>query len=507
MKRILILTLVFCLGSILYARDKNMDVYLLIGQSNMAGRGYMTAKDSIPMDGVWLLDKNNKPEIAAGPLNKYSTIRKELVMQQVGPGESFGETIHQMTGRQVLLVVNARGGSSIKEWQKGLPSHYYADALTRAKAAMKYGKLKAVIWHQGESDVKDLKAYPSLFSTMIDNLRKDLGISDLPVIVGQIGQWNWGDSTSINSFNTKVLPMICKNVKNCHMVSSNGLTRRAEMKDPHFSRDSQIVLGKRYADCLLSTLYPSTLKYKVFQFADDKIPSIDGNVEDWNCVPESYALTEQDMKEDEGKHKHPDASTLKMKVKVGWSEKTQRLYFLYEATDNYWRFSENSLSTDIFEVVVDGDCSGGPFIDRFHPTASKDVWQTWFNFQGCHAQNYHIFTPSHGKDWCMYWGPQVWLKKKPYADYAYNYSFKEGESGKLIFEFYITPYDFAAADGPELSRQTVLREGNDIGLCWAVIDWDANLTSKDGFWNLSDQHTMYGNADYLRHFVLMPIEK
>ena len=80
----------------------------------------------------------------------------------------------------------------------------------------------------------------------------------------------------------------------------------------------------------------------------------------------------------------------------------------------------------------------------------------------------------------MLWGPQVWLKQKPYADYAYQYSFKEGEPGKLTLEFYITPFDHADADGPELSCPTLLKEGNEIGLCWAVIDWDAHPTSKDG---------------------------
>lgn len=247
--------------------------------------------------------------------------------------------------------------------------------------------------------------------------------------------------------------------------------------------------------------------YKVYQFANNEIPDIDGESIDWACVPELFSITESSMKEDEGKHLAPNPSTISCKVKVGWSAQTQRLYFLYEATDNYWRFTENSLNTDIFEVVVDGDCSGGPFIDRFHPTAPKDVWQAWFKFHGCHAQNYHIFTPAHQEDWCMYWGPQVWLKQKPYADYAYQYNFKEGEKGKLTLEFYITPFDHADADGPQKSKQTVLKEGNEIGLCWAIIDWDANPNSKDGFWNLSEEHTMYGNADYLHKFKLMPLLK
>ncbi len=257
---------------------------------------------------------------------------------------------------------------------------------------------------------------------------------------------------------------------------------------------------------LLWTAVANAQTYKVYRFAENKVPTIDGNTADWAQVPQSYAITIDAMKEDEGKHAAPNKATLDVTVKVGWCRETQRLYFLYEAWDNYWRFSENSLNTDIFEVVVDGDCSGGPFIDRFHPTAPKDIWQAWFNFHGCHAQNYHIFTPPHGNDWCMLWGPQVWLKQKPYADYAYRYNFQEGEAGKLVLEFYITPYDDARADGPQFSRPTLLQENNLIGLCWAVIDWDANPTSKDGFWNLSDEHTMYGNASYLRKFKLMPFE-
>ena len=262
-----------------------------------------------------------------------------------------------------------------------------------------------------------------------------------------------------------------------------------------------------FALCLAAILPVGAQQYKVYQFAPGQEPTIDGQTDDWAAVGADYVLTEQAMKEDEGKHAQPDPATLAINVRVGWSAATQRLYFLYEATDDYWRFADNSLSTDIFEVVVDGDCSGGPFIDRFHPTAKGDVWQAWFNFHGCHAQNYHIFTPPHGDDWCMLWGPQVWLKQRPYADWAYDYHFSEGESGRLVLEFYITPYDHAAADGPELSQPTVLREGAEIGLCWAVIDWDARTDQKDGFWNLSDEHTMYGQADYLRRFTLMPVEK
>lgn len=248
-------------------------------------------------------------------------------------------------------------------------------------------------------------------------------------------------------------------------------------------------------------------EYKVWQFAKEHLPVIDGQMDDWKEIPSNYAITIYQMKEDEGKHLQPDTTTLNITVKVGWCSGLNRLYFLYQADDNYWRFSENSLNTDIFEVVVDGDASGGPFIDKFHPNEKADVWQRWFNFHGCQAQNYHIFTPPHKEDWCMYWGPQVWLKEKPYADYAYQHALEEGKPGSLVLEFYLTPFDHADASGPAKSLPTILQENKLIGLSWAVIDWDGNPTSKDGFWNLSDQHTMYGNASHLRKFRLMPLEQ
>ena len=97
---VFVLITAFCLASC--SRRKDFDVYLLLGQSNMAGRGTMLAEDTLNvMEGVWLLDGNGRIEPARSPLNKYSTIRKELSMQQVCPGNSFAEKIHEATGRKV----------------------------------------------------------------------------------------------------------------------------------------------------------------------------------------------------------------------------------------------------------------------------------------------------------------------------------------------------------------------------------------------------------------------
>lgn len=249
--------------------------------------------------------------------------------------------------------------------------------------------------------------------------------------------------------------------------------------------------------------------YKIFQFPPNQIPRIDGDVSDWSGVPVEYYITEGKLSNDEDIHADPDTNDLKVKVIVGWIKGLNRLYFLYEAYDDYWDFSRTDLHHDIFEVVVDGDKSGGPFIGKFHPNKdSIDKWDAWFSMHGVHAQNYHIYTPAEGQDWCLAWGPQSWIKKMPYANAAYSYNFKAGESGKLILEFWITPFDSASHLGPSASVDSKLIENNEIGLSWAVIDWD-NVDSdlKSGFWNLSPHHTMYGNASELNTFKLMPLEE
>lgn len=246
--------------------------------------------------------------------------------------------------------------------------------------------------------------------------------------------------------------------------------------------------------------------FQVFQFPSDKIPRINGNMDDWIMVPESYTVGMDQLWEDSGKHSEANPENLDVKVKVGWVKGLNRLYFLYEAYDDYWDFSSPGLHNDTFEIVVDADRSGGPFIDRFHPNKEMDEMEAYFSFHGVHAQNYHIFTPAKGKDWALAWGSQPWIKDLPYANAAYNYDFEPGESGKVQLEFWITPFDYAGND-PERAIESILREGKWISLSWAVIDYDdVNKETNNGFWNLSKEHTMYGNASYSLPFQLMPLE-
>lgn len=262
--------------------------------------------------------------------------------------------------------------------------------------------------------------------------------------------------------------------------------------------------------------------FKVFQFPADKIPRVDGDPSDWSIVPESYAVRIDQFVDDTGRYPKPDPKSLDFSVRIGWVKGLNRLYFLYEAYDDYWECAQPGLVNDTFEIVLDGDASGGPLIDKGH----KEFWtrehvgemaavpdnrisadEANWAMHGVHAQNYHIFTPALGKDWCMAWDAATWIKELPWSNAVCRYDGKPGQPGKLVLEFWVTPFDYAGPEGPERAVESVLREDKIIGLGLIVIDYDDPKSEKRrAFWNLSRKHTSYGDASELCAFRLMPLE-
>ncbi len=250
------------------------------------------------------------------------------------------------------------------------------------------------------------------------------------------------------------------------------------------------------------------IEFKVFQFHRNMIPRIDGNTDDWEIVGDEYAIgTDQLNDTVKGIGTNINTKDIDVKVRVGWVKGLNRLYFLYEAYDEFWDFALNGRHADIFELVVDGDLSGGPFIKQMNP--NKDILsveELHFMFHSVHAQNYHIFTPPGNKDWNFVWGCPQYTKDLPYANYAYSYDFKHGESGKLVLEFWITPFDYAPYDAPDRAVISQLEENKIIGVSWAILDYDGP-GQNEGFYNLSHKTEMYGDASNLCAFRLMPLEK
>jgi len=169
-------------------RLPKLDLFLCIGQSNMAGRGQMEEAqgDLEAIPNVYLFTPSGNWVPASNPLNRYSTVRKEIEMQQISPAYSFARKIAAQTNRPIGLVVNARGGTSIESWTKGHRDGLYEAALERALDAKKWGEYKAILWHQGESNLGRFAAYPEQLRRMVSDFRNDLGGNNLFFVAGEL---------------------------------------------------------------------------------------------------------------------------------------------------------------------------------------------------------------------------------------------------------------------------------------------------------------------------------
>jgi len=218
---------------------KDLHVYLLIGQSNMAGRAPIDDTAAKEIEGCLLLNAFNEWERARNPLNRYSTIRKSLSMQKLNPGYSFARAMKKANPKTTFgLVVNARGGSKIEQWAPETP--FYKAIVKRAQIAQKTGTLKGVLWHQGESNSGDPGSYLPKLKALVEELRKDLKDPDLLFVAGQIKE-----GEKINQEIAK-LP---GSVPRTGVAIAKGLKT---MDRWHFDAESMIKLGERYAEEMLN---------------------------------------------------------------------------------------------------------------------------------------------------------------------------------------------------------------------------------------------------------------
>lgn len=264
MKKITILIIAAFLPLCLWAQnklaDKPIDIYLCIGQSNMAGRSPITDLDKGPFTNTLLFNQKNEWEVADQALNKYSTVEKQYEPQRLGVAFGFAKKIANGTEHYIGIVSNARGGTSIAWWQKGYEGEndfdMYEEAVRRTKAALAAnpnGHLKAILWHQGESDNAPSKnqLYMARLKKMVDDLRTDLNAPNVPFVAGETGKWN-GRGLGINP----IIRQISDSIPNAYWVTSDGLTSVNPPKnDPHFDTFSIRALGGRYADKIMEIIY------------------------------------------------------------------------------------------------------------------------------------------------------------------------------------------------------------------------------------------------------------
>lgn len=227
-------------------------LFLLIGQSNMAGRGVVEDADKVVNPRVLMLNKQGQWVPAIDPLH----FDKPAIVG-VGLGRTFGlDYAAAHPDVTVGLIPCAVGGSAIASWEPGgfddaTKTHPYDDAMVRAHAALKVGTLTGILWHQGESDSQPDRAivYEQKLHALIQRLRTELssgqdGAAPIPFVAGQMGQFAerpWDDARKKVDAVHRNLPSA---VHATAFANSDGLKHKGD--EVHFDSASARELGHRY---------------------------------------------------------------------------------------------------------------------------------------------------------------------------------------------------------------------------------------------------------------------
>lgn len=228
-------------------------VFIMAGQSNMAGRGVVEPQDTIPVKGVISLDNKNNWLIAKEPLHLY---QPELT--GLDSGLSFGKTLKNNIPNDVViaLVPCAVGGSSIEDWSndsifKGI--RLKSNFEERVKEAKKIGVIKGILWHQGEANAFEnrTEGYREKLEALFAYFRRFIENDELPIFVGELGSYPVKDDIRLNchKINYDII-QITESDKNTYLIHTEDLTFKED--HVHFDSKSQRILGERYAQKFLN---------------------------------------------------------------------------------------------------------------------------------------------------------------------------------------------------------------------------------------------------------------
>ena len=243
-----------------------MRIFLLMGQSNMAGFGCVRPEDPWqpgdrdPIRGVLSLGGQCtlKSPLPRG-WTRWRPASHPLHLNQ--GSAAFGLALpfairlrEEMPDTMIGFVPCAWGGAPIDSLGPGTP--LYVNAIRRARVAAKVGTLAGVLWHQGESDADHETLAPlhaGKLEALLLRLRQDLGSPDLPVLIGDLG--DFGDEKRKPALVVRRatvragLRRVATEDPQAAFIESTGLPG---VDSVHFGRSSLVEFGHRYAAAYLA---------------------------------------------------------------------------------------------------------------------------------------------------------------------------------------------------------------------------------------------------------------
>ena len=224
--------------------------FLMIGQSNMAGRGEFSDVEPIVNRNCYMLRMGRWQKMSE-PINPDRAILSGEFHSGVSLGASFANDVSRTLGWRVGMIPCADGGTRLSQWMPG--EILFDHAVMMAKLASRTATLEGILWHQGESDCgtdESVDAYAEKFTEMITALRTALG-GDLPLFIGELSEKTgerWGMRERAPRMNG-VLRALASELPNAAFVPAADLALKPD--ELHFNAMSLRELGSRYARAYL----------------------------------------------------------------------------------------------------------------------------------------------------------------------------------------------------------------------------------------------------------------
>lgn len=216
--------------------------FLMLGQSNMAGRGFIDEVPPIYNERIQML-RNGQWQMMTEPINY------DRPVSGVSLAGSFADAWCRENQEDTIgLIPCAEGGSSLDDW--AIDKVLFKHAISEAKFAMQTSELVGILWHQGESDSfnGNYKVYYEKLLLIIETLRKELNTPDIPLIIGGLpdflGKKGFGKTCTEYALVNKELEKFAFEQDNCYFVTAVGLTSNPD--GIHIDAVSQRKFGLRY---------------------------------------------------------------------------------------------------------------------------------------------------------------------------------------------------------------------------------------------------------------------
>jgi len=226
-------------------KKENVWVFIMAGQSNMAGRGIVEPEDTIADKRILSINKDGQIIIAKEPLHFYEPERTGLDC-----GLSFAKTLIKKIPDSIslLIIPTAVGGSSIIQWLND--SLYrnvklFSNFLANVGIGKQTGVIKGILWHQGESDAngKNIPLYKQRLGLLFSKFRAAIGNNALPVLIGELGSFS--EVPENFGLINKAIHEYAAEDKNSNVISTKDLKDKGDHL--HFNSKGQRTMGKRFA--------------------------------------------------------------------------------------------------------------------------------------------------------------------------------------------------------------------------------------------------------------------